>query len=94
MTVNTFLDITPKEFYHALEYKEKYDVHIVKATIRPICETLRTQTWYLMNIQLPRGKKIVHEKKLMQFEWDAEDIRKPQTKKQMVATMKDIAMYM
>lgn len=94
MTINTFLDITPREFYNALNYKEKYDVDVVKATIRPICDTLRTQTWYLMNIQLARGKKIANEKRLMQFEWDKENIRKPQTKEEMVGTMKDIAKYM
>ena len=91
MTLGAFLDITPKEFYHALRDKEKYDTYTVKATISAICDTIRMQTWWLMNIQLPAGKKISNEKNLMLFPWDDEDSKEPQTKEEIIATMKMIA---
>ena len=91
MTLKSFLDTTPKEFYEALRSKEEYDNNTVKATVRAICDTLRTQTWFLMNIQLSAGKKISNEKNLMLFPWDHEDSKEPQTKEEMKATMKMIA---
>ena len=91
MTLRTFLDITPLEFYNALIDKEKYDTHGIEATVSAICDTIRMQTWYLMNIQLPAGKKISNEKNLMLFPWDHEDSKEPQTKEEMIATMKMIA---
>ena len=91
MTLGAFLDITPLEFYNALIDKEKYDTHGIEATVSAICDTIRMQTWYLLNVHLPRGKKVSNEKNLMLFPWDDEDSKQPQTKEEMIATMKMIA---
>ena len=90
MSQKDFLELTPKEFYYALWDKEKYDGYVVKAIIRPICDTLRKQTHLLYNLQLPKNKKVRNEKQLMRFAWDVEVTKPTQSREQMKAVMKDI----
>jgi hypothetical protein len=93
MSFNSFLEITPKEFYAALKDRNEYDGELVEANVKMICDTLRIQTKYLMNIQIPKRKdRVKNEKLLMQFPWDIKNNSpKYQTKEEMIATAKQMA---
>lgn len=89
MPFEVFLDLTPKEFFNALYEKEKYESNIVLAQVRAICDTIRLQTFHLINVQLPKGRKYRDAKQLMRFEWDT--ARPAQTVEEMKQIMKAIA---
>jgi hypothetical protein len=89
MPIEVFLELTPIEFYEALWEKEKHEEDIVTAQIRTICETIRLQTWYLLNQQIPRGKRLKNPDKLMPFKW--EKTKPTQTVEQMRTMMKALA---
>lgn len=91
MSLKEFLELTPKEFFEALWEREEHEEHKIIAQVRMICETIRLQTAHLLNIQLPRGKKIQRLSSLMQFDWDKKKAKPAQTKEEMKAIMKVIA---
>ncbi len=74
------------EFYLALKDWEEVEI----ARIRPICETIRISTLWLVNVQLPRKKRINRVEKLWKHIWEKED-KKPQTLQEMKSIMKVIA---
>jgi hypothetical protein len=90
MPFEQFLDLTPFEFYEALREREDHEDQLTLAYVRTICETVRLQTYHLVNIQLPKGKKISNVKKLMLFKWEKEP-QPAQTQDQMKAIMKALA---
>lgn len=91
MSLEVFLELTPKEFFEAVKNREEYDGYAVKAIIRPLCDVIRLQTQYLFNISVPRKDRVKDPKKLMQFSWDYESRKEPQTYEEMKAVMKAIA---
>jgi hypothetical protein len=93
MPFKEFLELTPVEFYTSLWEREKHEENVVLAQIRTICETIRLQTYHLMNVQLPRGHKIKDYKKLGTFTW--ERVPKPaQSFEEMKGIMKAMAKHM
>ena len=79
------MDITPLEFWLALEDKDEYE----QSKIKPVCEAIRMETWWLYNAAVDRRSKIRKKERLMAFAWDKErELKKPQTKEEMIATMK------
>lgn len=86
-----FLELTPVEFFAAVKSKEEYDGYAVKSVIRHVCETMRLQTHWLVNIQLPKNKKIKNPRQMMRFLWDDEIIKPSQTREEMKSVMKAIA---
>lgn len=86
MSLKAFLQITPKEFYLALKSKGKYDGGLVEDSIKWICESIRTSTWYSFNLQVVEKDRKSSPKKLMSFPWDEETY-----KKQTVNQMKNVA---
>lgn len=57
--------------------------------IKPLCESLRTSTWYLLNVQLK--KRVKSPLKLWGLPWDQEVGRKePQTLQEMKNVMRSI----
>ena len=82
-----FLFLTPREFYLALKDGDDLELQRVK----PIADAIRFSTLWLVNIQLPRNKKIRKPEKLWTHYWDQFTNKVPQTKEQMVKTMKFIA---
>lgn len=91
MSLEVFLELTPKEFFAALKNREEYDGFTVKAVIRHVCETIRYQTFWLVNLKLPKNKKIRDPKKIMAFTWESENVKEPQTHEEMKAVMKAIS---
>ncbi len=92
ISYRAFLDITPREFYLALEDDGKQKKDKMDAVVRPICETIRLQTFHLVNVQLAKKDQVTDEKRLIPFPWDRERF-KQQSKQGMVTTMKSIAAY-
>ena len=80
-----FLDLTPREFYLALKDTDDFQM----LALKPICNAIRLSTYWLVNIQLPKNKKIRNPKKLWEHSWDRNEL--PQTKEEMIRTMKFIA---
>lgn len=66
MSADAFTDISPREFYLAL----KDDAQTKQEQAKIVCETLRMQTWYLVNLELPQHKRIRKPRHLMSFPWD------------------------
>lgn len=89
MPFETFLDLTPKEFFDVLYDKEEHEKDIILAQVRTICDTIRLQTYHLVNVQLSEKKKIRDSKQLMKFEWDKP--KPTQTAEDMKKVMKAIA---
>jgi hypothetical protein len=83
------LDLTPKELYLAIKNKEEYDGHAVKSIIRPVCEVIRLEAFWLVNLQLEKTKKIKHPSKMIKFEWD-EQLKERQTPEEMKGVMRAI----
>jgi hypothetical protein len=77
--------MSPIEFYYAMEeYSERKMVDA-----RVIYESMRLQTYFLIDIQLSKGHKLKGVTKLMKFPWDIEN--KPQeVKKQSMEEMKQV----
>lgn len=86
-----FLDLTPKEFFSALQEKEDHESNVAFDQVKTICQTIRMQTLLLVNGQ--RKRPLRNVKKLWIFSWEKEDITPPQTKEEMVSMMKAIANY-
>lgn len=89
MPLNVFLDLTPKEFFNSLREREKHEGDVIMGQVRTICETIRLQTLHLLNVQLPKGKKIRQPKQIMKFKWD--QAQPAQTVEEMKQIMKAIA---
>lgn len=88
MTQEEFMDLTPVEFYYAIKDFDDVELRRIKTS----AEAIRMSTWWLVNVQLPKRKKIRKPNRIMQFWFDAlPEFQKAQTKEQMVATMKLIA---
>lgn len=88
ISVNDFMNITPLEFYYALQDRAEYDGLTVKAIIRPLVEVVRLHLFYTLNIHLPRGKKIRKPESLFRFDWER---KKAQSLDEMKRVMKAIA---
>lgn len=89
------MNLTPLEYITALKEKIKY-VDSKKEeefqSLKLIVETIRIQTFYLMNNERPRKYQIGANKikKMIPFSWDGE---KKEGKKQSINEMKNIAKY-
>lgn len=81
MSLQEFLDITPGEFVKALTHNGEIEKLKIDGIIRPICEVLRKQTWWLYNQQVTKKSNRVKEEYFMAFPWDEE--KKNQTEDQM-----------
>src|SRR5262245_54082658 len=79
MPLEQFLELTPREFFDALWEREQHEQDVVTAQVRIICETIRMQTAHLLNIQLPKLRKIDDLKKIMTFKWESEKVTPAQT---------------
>ena len=88
-TWHMFLSLTPREFSLALEDNQRNEL----SRVRPIAEAIRMSTWWLVNIQLEKGKKIKKKEQLMMFGWESEeDLHgKAQTAEEMKSVMRFIA---
>ena len=85
LSVNQFLDITPLEFWLAIKDKDEYEL----SKIKPVCEAIRMETWWLYNAAVDRRSKIRKKERLMTFPWDKErSLKKPQTREEMKDVMK------
>ncbi|KKL46137.1 hypothetical protein LCGC14_2348570 [marine sediment metagenome] len=83
-----FLLLTPLEFWLAIKDKNEFEL----SKIKPVCEAIRMQTWWLFNIAADRRSKIHKKEKLMIFPWDKEGaLKTPQTEEEMKDTMKLMA---
>lgn len=88
LTPRQFQDISPLEFYEAI----KDDNELRKYPLRTIADSIRMQTLWLVNIQLPRGKKVRNERRLWTLPWDKPQGQKElQTVDQMRQVLKRIA---
>ena len=88
MSPDQFKEITPREFFGAL--KDEKDRREYKTRI--IADSIRMQTLKLLNIQLPRHKKIRSEKLLWHLPWDFDAGKvKYQTAGQMKNVLKAMA---
>lgn len=87
LDMDVFLELTPYEFFHALNDYEQVE----QSKVIPICESIRMNTLWLVNVQLPRGKRVRRAQQLMKFPWDGRQQRKAQTPEQMKNVMKMIA---
>lgn len=81
------MEVTPLEFYEAI--KDDTDTRVQQ--VRLIADSIRMQTLWLVNIQLPRNKKIRNAKKLWQFPWDDEGRKAVQNFDEMKQVLKRIA---
>ncbi len=80
-----FLKLTPIEFFLALRDQEEFEI----SKIRPVCESIRTSTWYLLNVQIK--KKIKEPQKLFTLPWDVLiSGKEPQTLQEMKNVMRSI----
>jgi hypothetical protein len=72
--------------------KEEHEENLIIAQVRVVCETLRMQTFHLLNQQQPKNKKLGphYLKKLMNFKWEKVE-KEPQTFEEMKAIMKAVA---
>ena len=91
LSYDEFKEITPYELRRALRLKFRYDADLVEANTRMICDAIRMEAYHLVNIELPRGKKLRSPRQLMRFYWDNK--QKVQTAEEMKAVMKAIAAY-
>lgn len=80
-----FYALSPIEFHYALQDFNDLEIAHHKA----IYESMRLQTFMLMNIQLPRKDKIKRPEDLMKFGWDGGNAPK-EVKKQTVEEMKAV----
>lgn len=88
LTLDQFLQLTPLEFWLAIKDKDEYEL----SKIKPVCEAIRMQTWWLYNVAADRRSKIRKKERLMAFPWDKErELKKPQTREEMKDTMKLMA---
>lgn len=90
MSLQAFLEITPKEFFLALKSKGKYDGNFAESNIKWICNTIRTQTLYLYNPIVDKKSRKHDPRKLIHFPWDKDSYKKPQTREKMKQVMKAI----
>lgn len=80
--------LTPLEFWLAIKDKNEFEL----SKIKPVCEAIRMQTWWLFNIAADKRSKIHKKEKLMIFPWDKEGaLKTPQTEEEMKDTMKLMA---
>ena len=63
---------------------------LVESNVKIICDTIRVQTYYQLNVQLAKKDKVKKPSDLIAFPWDDKTVKR-QTKKQMVNVMKAIA---
>lgn len=94
MSVRSFLELTPNEFYLALKSKNDYDGLLIETEVKFVCETIRQQTLHQVNIHLQRKDRYKDPTKLFGFSWDKETKKRgkePQTKEEMLAVMKLLA---
>jgi len=96
VTPREFMQITPIEFHHAMVKKREFiqnenEFNLSRTKI--IAETIRMETLFLVNVQLPRNKKIRKAQRLFLFDWERPDPTKVkrQTREEMKAVMKAIA---
>lgn len=61
-----FLQLSPNELYQALTVKRKQ----IEGDQRFALETMRLQTFYLINVQLPKKSSLSRPQELMKFEWE------------------------
>lgn len=87
---NSFLDLTPREFFLAIQDKEQYDVDLVEANYQMISESVRFIGWRLFNIQVPRKHQIRTPQKFMKFPWDEKYQKKAKKKNMSVDQMKAV----
>jgi DnaJ-domain-containing protein 1 len=80
-----FLQLTPLEFFLALEDNEQTETQ----KIQIIAEGIRLSTWWLVNLQVK--KKIRRPEKLWGLPTDGMARKEPQTRDQMKNVMKAIA---
>lgn len=60
--------------------------------IKPVCEAIRMETWWLFNVAVDRRYRIRKKERMMSFPWDKEKvIKEPQTREEMKAVMKLMA---
>jgi hypothetical protein len=82
------MDITPREFWLAVKDKDKYE----ESKIKPVCEAIRTSTWWLVNVAVDKRSKVRKKERIMTFPWDkAYTPKKPQTREEMKEVMKMMA---
>lgn len=84
MSVAEFYDLSPVEFFYSMEeYGERQMTYH-----KVVYDSMRLQTFFLVNLQLARKDKIKDVHKLMPFPWDKEQSK--EVKKQSVEEMKQI----
>jgi hypothetical protein len=82
------MELTPYELWRALTDKAEFEEYKIK----PVAEAIRMSTLWLVNLKLPRGRKIKKVTKIMEFVWDKKTVnKKPQTLKHMKRVMGMIA---
>lgn len=81
-----FLKLTPIEFFLALQDQEEFEI----SKIKPVCESIRTSTWYLLNVQVK--KRIKKPQNLFSLPWDiiSGSEKEPQTLQEMKNVMRSI----
>lgn len=85
---NQFLDLTPMEFWTAIKDKDEYEL----SKIKPVCEAIRMETWWLFNAAVDTRSRIRKKERLMAFPWDKGYVAKtPQTREEMKGVMKFMA---
>lgn len=84
MSVSEFYDLSPVEFYYAMEEYSEIQMTHHKTTY----DSMRLQTVFLLNVQLSKKDRIREVTQLMKFPWDKEVVKGE--KKQSVEEMKQI----
>lgn len=85
VTIHEFLELTPLEFFLAVDDYDKTK----EQEVQIIADTIRLSTWWNVNIQVKR--KIRNPKRLWSHPWDRVVEKKPQTPEEMKNVMKAIA---
>ncbi len=94
LTVNEFYDLTPVEFYQALESTKEYEIAKLERDHKSNYSLARFIIMWVWNAQGRKFKQVLTDpKKMMRFDWEEEDKNEPQTIEQMRNQMKSIANY-
>lgn len=73
LTPDQFFNLTPLEFFNALEDHNKRTDNSRQFQL----ETMRLQTLYLINANLPEHKQYKDPRVLMKFEWEKDPSAEP-----------------
>ena len=88
-----FDKLSPREYFLALEHKSKRVENETLGIVIPICNTIRLSSLKLYNQQCgKRRDQITRPRNFIMFPWEIDEVREPQSLKEMKNVMRMLAM--